>query len=371
MNFDKGKKVIICIPHLKQGGSERATSELANLFVKEQTDVTVLLMYNKEKSYHLDKNVNLVEPQEKWNRLPKLFYPLFILWFLRRRIRLENADSILCMGYKTFTLIACMGLNIRVVDSIRTSPYHIRFPESAMKNALYYFVRSIVNRRIDGVVAQTERAATELRNKMNSTEVKVIPNTVRKINRFNVEKENLVLSVGRFERIKGHKYLIEAFSKANIGGWKLCLLGDGTERMQLEALSGSLGIRDKILFEGFRSDVDRYMQKSKIFVLPSLAEGFPNSLVEAMANGMACISFDCESGPSEIVTNGKDGILVKVGDVDALAGWIARLANDSEMRDGLGWEAVRAASQYETDRIVSDYLDFLFKRTTKKRRCMS
>lgn len=354
------RKVIISLPHLKQGGSERATVELANYFVSQGIETVVLLMYERAKSYTLNDKVKLIEPSGRWSNLPKLLYPFFLIFYLRFHIKRENPNSVLAFGYKTYIFFACLKINVRVIDSLRTSPNRVRFPNNTFYNFVYNFVRSLLNKRIDGIIAQTIRAKSILIKK-HRCEVEVIPNSVREITNYNVERENIILSVGRLSVEKGHRYLIEAFADIDFRGWRLQLLGDGPQRKNLRELSVDLGIKESVIFEGFQSDLDFYMQKAKIFVLPSLIEGFPNALVEAMANGLACVSFDCESGPSEIISHRENGILIEMKNVEMLSHCLDELIQSQATRRELGNRAKEVIYKYERSTVGQQYIDFLFK----------
>jgi len=100
----------------------------------------------------------------------------------------------------------------------------------------------------------------------------------------------------------------------------------------------ALDLADRVRFLGFRRDLPRLLQCFDVFVLPSLSEGFPNSLVEAMATGLPCIATDVAC-VSEIVDHGRNGLLVRAGDADDLASALDRLISDSALRQSLGAEA--------------------------------
>jgi glycosyltransferase involved in cell wall biosynthesis len=352
------KKVIISLPHLRHGGSERMTTELANFFVTQDIETVVLLMYNKPKSYALNEKVRLIEPSGYWRYLPKVIYPFFLILYLRFHIKKESPNSVLAFGYKTFIFFACLNLNVRLIDSLRTSPNRIRFPNNKFYNYLYYVIRGLLNKRIDGIIAQTNNAKNVL-SKQHKCEIKVIPNSVREIVDHKVIKENIILSVGRLSVEKGHRYLIEAFANLKIKNWKLKFVGEGPRRESLELLAQKLGVRNQIIFEGFQSNVDYYFQQAKIFVLPSLIEGFPNALVEAMANGLPCISFNCDSGPSEIIKHRENGMLIKVSDVEMLSQYLEELILNEELREVLAKNAKEVIQTYDISKIGQQYLDFL------------
>jgi glycosyltransferase involved in cell wall biosynthesis len=101
-----------------------------------------------------------------------------------------------------------------------------------------------------------------------------------------------------------------------------------------------------------------------MFVLSSLYEGFPNALVEAMACGLPCVSFECESGPREILRHGVDGLLVPPGDIEALSQAMAELAASPEKRQQLGSQARSIADRFSEDRIMREWEDLVVRLTS-------
>ena len=97
--------------------------------------------------------------------------------------------------------------------------------------------------------------------------------------------------VGRFDSQKNHRFLVEIFEKMTVDAW-LLLVGDGVLRPDVEQQAATLGIRDRIIFTGVRTDVDRLLQAMDVFLMPSLFEGLPVSIVEAQAAGLPCLISD-------------------------------------------------------------------------------
>ncbi len=351
----KQRRVMIAIPDMQFGGSERATAEIANYLAGEGVDVSVLIMYDREVSYELDSKVNLIRPARNFNKLLNLFY---LIVFIRAEVKKHSPDTVLAMGYKTFIILACMGLPVRLVDSLRTSATRIRFPGNQLLNLIYMTTRKLIRWRVDGVIAQTERAKREL-EKTHTCRIEVIPNSLRKIESHNVERDNIVLSVGRLSVEKGHRYLMDAYAKSLPAGWRLMYVGDGPQRENLEKQAEQLGISGSVQFEGFQANVDYYMQRAKIFVLPSLIEGFPNALVEAMANGLACISSDCDSGPAEIIDHGINGYLSEPENSVEMAHYLTLLTSNSGLRTKMGENATSVKEKYDIRSIGDRYSKFL------------
>lgn len=160
--------------------------------------------------------------------------------------------------------------------------------------------------------------------------------------------------MGRLVKEKGQKYLIESFSKVEESNWKLVILGDGPMKKELILLAENLNIKERVLFPGAVKDVDSWLQKSSIFAFSSISEGFPNALVEAMSSNLACVSFNCDAGPNEIITNNKNGFLVDVYDIDTFTEKI----KNSILRKEFSIEAGKINDNLNIDTISRRYLDF-------------
>nr|MCR5405084.1 glycosyltransferase [Butyrivibrio sp.] len=168
--------------------------------------------------------------------------------------------------------------------------------------------------------------------------------------RYPGEKEKRVVMVARFHENKNHAMVMEAFKKAtdrDYRDYSLVFYGDGPEKKKLLNLAAQLGIDDRVIFRGNVTDVAQHIEKARIFVLASDHEGMPNSLIEAMSLGLACISTDCPcGGPRDLIRDGENGLLVPVRDRDAIASSIRRLIEDDELRERIGSNAVRIRERF-------------------------
>lgn len=132
--------------------------------------------------------------------------------------------------------------------------------------------------------------------------------------------EPFALAVGRLHRQKGYASLLRAFALVvRRKPSHLVILGEGGDRDKLQDLARSLGISDRVHFLGYAANPLAYMRAADVFVLSSIAEGFGNVIVEALASGTPVISTDCPHGPKEILAGGRYGTLVCVGDVTQMA----------------------------------------------------
>jgi len=330
------KKTSICLisPSLQMGGLERVMCNLANYFCSEGYTVYYIVLYKFKKFYELNEGIVYIEPKEKYIG-SKLRYHVGLLRYIRTTVKACMPDTVLSFGdyHNAMVILALQGLNIPIYLSDRSSP-SIHF------GTFMRVFRKWAYRKSTGIIAQTERAANQKRQMLgHNFNITVIPNVIREISAYPVKREKYILGVGRHDRVKGFDRLINAYALI-CTDWKLVLAGGGAnETDNLRRQVKELKIEDNVIFLGKVTDIDRIYAKAGIFCLPSRSEGFPNALCEAMASGLPCVSFDIVAGPSDLIENNKNGILVKDGDIQAMADQLFLLINDATLREKLGNEA--------------------------------
>jgi glycosyltransferase involved in cell wall biosynthesis len=170
----------------------------------------------------------------------------------------------------------------------------------------------------------------------------------------------VILAVGRLSREKGHDTLLKAFARVReTTPAKLALVGEGQEEESLRRLSRSLGVEADVAFLGYQANPFRYMRRSALLVLPSLYEGFGLVLVEAMACGTPVVATRSYRGIEAIVEHERTGLLVEVGDDEALAAAMVRLLGDAGLRRRLAEQARRRAEAFDIGPIAQRYLAVL------------
>jgi glycosyltransferase involved in cell wall biosynthesis len=167
---------------------------------------------------------------------------------------------------------------------------------------------------------------------------------------------------GRLFYGKGWEVLIRVLGRVHekFPGTRLRLLGEGVQRPALEALAEAEGVRDYCDFEGFKSDPFPALESADVYVLASRSEGMPNSLLEAIALGLPCVSTDCPTGPAEILgRDGRVGRLVAVDAIDEMVAAIVELLTSGETRNALSQAARRRAEDFRLEVCVEAYADVL------------
>lgn len=346
-------RIGLVIPSLEQGGAERVASVLANEWARSGNEVHVITFTGRAAFFELDSSINVFDARRRGSsgalrltELPSLFISI------RRYAlanRLEAALSFMDK-YNVFT-IACLAFTgVRVTVSDRSSPLKRRPPWLSLLKRLSYS-------RAAGIIAQTDAAAEMLRRQTGASRIVVIPNPiVLKPIVADVERKKVILNVGRLVAEKGQEHLIRAFARSRSPLWTLVILGEGPMRARLEALIQELGVGDRVKLPGASTDVEDWYQRSSIFVLSSVLEGFPNVLVEAMAQALPCISFDCVAGPRDILDDGSIGLLVPLKDEAGLTDALERLMQSESLRLGLGRLAREKAEMFSHQVISERYL---------------
>jgi len=173
--------------------------------------------------------------------------------------------------------------------------------------------------------------------------VRVIPNPVPEqevdIQRHaRVREMKRLLAVGRLDEQKQFDMLIKVFASLaqRHTHWSLRIVGEGPLRAALQQQIAELGLEERVTLPGRTAHIAEALAESDTFVLTSKYEGFPNALLEAMAVGLPCVTFDCPSGPREMTMGGQTALLVPFNDEQALESALERLMLDADLRQTLG-----------------------------------
>lgn len=349
-------KISFVISSLKPGGAEKVFALVVNFFSERGYKTTVFTWDQGEKSpfYEINSKATLVhldilsEPKGLLLKLTTFFKRLRIL---RKRI-IESQPSIVIPFMdrtNASVLLALFGSGIPVVVSEQNDPRF--FPTEVIWRwlvKLSYFLST-------QIVVQTEQIKAyyprPLLKKLTVIPSPVLPPQCSSIS--TVSSKKILLSIARLDFQKGLDVFLKAFGLVHkkFPEWELVVLGEGPQRAELEQLRKKMDLVGKVHFPGRVSNPEFYLNQAQIFVLPSYFEGFPNALCEAMAHGLPAVATNC-SGSSDIVRDKIDGLLVPVGDRNALAQALGRLMSDEAERKRLGKKAEEIVQRFSYEKVM-------------------
>ena len=209
--------------------------------------------------------------------------------------------------------------------------------------------------QLDALVVLTEQDRDAYRQLLDGgVPLHRIPNTVRPLPGPKADLgAKTVYAAGRFRYQKGFELLIPAWAETAKAhpDWRLRLRGRGHLGSRFRGLIEEYGLQDSVTIEGPAEDIGADMAEASVFVLSSRFEGFPLILLEAMSKGMGVVSFDCPTGPADIVDDHRNGLLVPAEDVAGLARAIREIVEDEELRRRLAAAAVETAHGYTIEAI--------------------
>ena len=294
---------------------------------------------------------------------------------LRRAIRESAPQAVLSFLTSTniLTVLSTLWLRIPVIISERIDPAHHSIPKrwSTLRRWLYPRATRLVLQTHDALAyfsAAVRRKARVIPNPVTAppdlpAEQLASPRTTHRQAQAggggggkvrSKRRAKTVIAMGRLARQKGFDLLLKAFVEISHKHpeWSVIVWGEGDLRPKLEAVRDELGLKGRVSFPGYTREPFEEMRQADLFVLSSHYEGFPNVLCEAMACGLPVVSFDCPSGPREIIRDGIDGVLVPPGDVRALASAMDRLMDDESERKRLAARAPEVVERFGLEKVM-------------------
>ncbi len=222
-------------------------------------------------------------------------------------------------------------------------------------------MRRILYRKLDRLVLLTKRDQERYRGISQSVVIENAPGVDGGANSKPRNHSLKVVSVGRIANEKGYDLLLDIAMKVNAADLRVefSIYGDGPERPKIEKMIRSLGLEGVVKLYGRRKDIGAAYQESELFALTSRFEGFPLAMLEAMSFALPVVSFDCPTGPREILGAHTDSGLVPVGDTQAFADMILRILRDRALYEDLSRRNAERVQQYRLPMISKKWEAFL------------
>jgi glycosyltransferase involved in cell wall biosynthesis len=358
------KRLVIFIHSMGGGGAERVTANLANHWAGKGWELTVVTLEQCSlDAYELHpavERISLGLAGDSANIVTGLWQNLRRVMAMRRVLRKTQPDIALGMmtGANVLLSVAALGLRIRAVGSEHVHP--AQYPLSS----LWEMLRRHTYGWLHTVTALTSESANWLETHTNVQRVSVIPNAAPwplpvqepKVCPMSVCPigRKVLLGVGRLEVEKGFDWLLEAFTglAQKHPDWDLVILGEGSLRTTIEDQVQVAGLGKRAFLPGRVGNVGEWYERADLYVMSSRFEGFGNTLAEALAYGLPAVSFDCDTGPRNIIRHETDGLLVPPGDVTGLAGAMDLLMGDVDLRKRFAARGVEARERFSIMRIA-------------------
>ncbi|OZI71719.1 glycosyltransferase family 4 protein [Bordetella genomosp. 12] len=357
-----GPRTLIFIHSLHGGGAERVAVDLAGHWAAAGREVMILTQAEGD-AYPVRPGVQrrvLGTDGQGGGGLRGILDNLRRVRALRAVIREFQPDIVLGMMTTSSILavLAAWGLPVKVIATEHTHP------PSQQLSGMWQRLRRLTYPRAARVVALTRGTAEWLERHVPGSRLAVIPNPVHwplprsepRLAPPAVPGRHYLLAVGRLHPDKGFDVLIEAYARlaGRFGDWDLLILGEGEERAALTRQVSAASLDERVYLPGRGGNVADWYEAADVYVLSSRFEGLSNTLLEAMASGLAPVSFDCDTGPREIIREGVDGVLVRpAGQAEALADALAALMSDPQARAGLAAEAVTVRERFSARHVLS------------------
>jgi glycosyltransferase involved in cell wall biosynthesis len=363
-------KLLILIPSLTSGGAERVATDLANFWSDKGWTVTILTIAdNEDDFYPLDQRIKrtTIGLPNNGSSLASLLLNNFkrVTAIRQVLVREKPVVTISFMEVANCLLaVASIGL-----AGVNIGTQHNHPPKMSIPSHLDW-LRKRVYSKLDAVTALTQKTADHLAHTVGGN-IHVIPNFINyplvtkassiSASVYKDKFAHIVLAVGSLTYQKGFSRLIDCFSNlaSTYIDWCLVIVGEGKLRCDLEEQIRSHNLDKQVFLPGRTGNVADFYKEADIFAFSSHYEGFGLVLAEAMTYGVPAVSFDCDTGPSEIITNNQDGLLIPQDDAIAFTEGLKRLIDNEGLRKELGKNATRIREKFSPER-VGELWDKLF-----------
>ncbi|MBP2639412.1 MAG: hypothetical protein H6Q66_363 [Firmicutes bacterium] len=350
---------------MRRGGAERVISSLANDFVRRGAEVSILVLDDQPSQYPLDDKVNMIKLgtiADSQNIFAAVKNNLRRIVMTRKTLKERHPQAVVCFGINNlaFALAAKLGLDIKIIGSERSNPYHSNVGHFWKK------MKKLLSPYADGYIFSTEGAKGYYPKKTQDKSV-IIPNGIFAgtlpaiVPDIAKRRPKTICTTGRLEPVKGFDILVEAFSRfhQSFPEHTLHIYGEGKQKAALQRLILEKGLEKHAFLEGYAEDVPAVLCSHTMFAFTSHHEGMPNGLIEALACGLPCVAANCDFGPAELIRDGENGLLAAVGDPEAIAGAMKRIASDAAFAEKLSKNALKIRETHSPAEISRRFYDYI------------
>lgn len=348
-----------------KGGGERVASLLMNELSKNNNVLCIIPKNpNKKLAYTLNKNIKIKilysgNKKLKYNPL-KL---IFLLFKTNKIIRKNKIEVIINIGNAgvIFSYFVSRFMDIKIIYA-EQSNLNNKIYNNFFQRIFQYFII-----KFDKIITLTQKDKINYIQKFNLSENKVdyiynfIDDELLHLKNEYDTNSKKIITVGRFDKVKGYDRLIKIAKKIlekNID-WEWHIYGDGEEFENIKSLIKKSKIENRLILKGKVDNIYVLYKKYSFYVMTSYYEGLPMVLLEAKANNLPLISFDIETGPSEIIRNGIDGYLIENNDLEQMEERINYLIENKNIRKAFSDRSKENLKKFEKNKIIDQWINLI------------
>lgn len=361
-------KICFCIDTMESGGAERVASILCNEFASLGHYVELIMVSEEryESFYELNKKIKLIPLLSCFSKSKIFFFDKISA--LKKRFNSCNYDVVISFlpNVNYFVCRALKG-NKKIVHIVseRNNPY------LDPKNKIRRLLKEWAFKRADGVVFQTEDAKLYFKNKIRNETIIIKNPVIPVVKEIDIlgKTNNTVLSVGRLEKQKNYELLIKAFYKFNCmhNHTSLKIYGDGSLKNKIMKMIKRYNLEKKVFLCGKSNNWITENANCLMFINSSLYEGMPNSLLEALVNGMPCIASDCPIGGSKELLSYDNGLLFENNNINDLIEKMEEIFKNKEKCNLFKMANLKIREMYSPKTIATLWIDFFTKVIAKRK----
>ena len=358
----KKYKIALIGYRLGIGGAEKVMANLSIFFEKQGIEVHNIIIEDEVSYQFSGKLINIGLIKNKKN---DLFNKLKRLNALRNHLNSNSFDFIIDFRYRTKLIqefiLTKLIYNSTTIYTIHSSVIDHYIPNNSLIARFFYgncFANVAITRKVEQLISEKHnfKNTITIYNPVNLLEI-----DSKKNEKIDIDFE-FIIAIGQFVNdIKQFDKLILSYANSNLPerNVNLVILGDGDRKFYLQNISKNLNISDKVHFLGHQDNPYKYLKNSKFLVLSSKNEGMPNVILEALACEVPVISFDCLSGPSEMIVNKKNGLLVENQNIDKLTEAMNLFEEDEELYEYCKSNTLDSLKPFLLENIGNQWLDLM------------
>lgn len=335
------------------GGTERVSTIIANKLQERGYNVCFLSYENgKVSHYHLNDNIKLYTLLEK--KYTNFFSRKIVPYFkLLKFIKKEKIDIIIDIDI----LLSLYTIPIKFFCKVKNISWeHFNYYYQKIKNRNR--ARSLAAKYSDCIITLNKCDLNNYKNNLKKIRrIDYIYNpSIVKSNKCTELKNKTVIAVGRLNKQKGFDILLKIWAEIEKKEkcWKLLIIGDGEERESLLMEKEKLDLKNVEILP-FKENIEEYYEKSSIYALTSRCEGFPMVLLEAQKKGLPIVSFDCKTGPSEIVINNRNGFLIEDKNEKRFSSKLLELMKDAQKLKEFSDNSILDSKRFDINLIIDKW----------------